>query len=177
MSMDGSRTYSTARTSATTNPSLLVQQQQQQGGGQGGTTVVTTGGGSVLTTQNNNDHFHSQQQYHPQQQYHTSNSHGINGDQRSVGGGGSIASLQQRNSCIIAQPQPAPLPSFYKMCGCIECYKPSREQLEYDYTYDDVPSSSSSLAGDPPNGVNGNITATTAGGKPPQSYPRIRERG
>lgn len=54
----------------------------------------------------------------------------------------------------MAQPQPAPFPSFYKVCGCIECYKPSREMLEYDYTYDDV-----------------------SGKKPPQSYPRIRERG
>lgn len=54
----------------------------------------------------------------------------------------------------LAQPQPAPYPSFFKVCGCIECYKPSREVLEYDYTYDDV-----------------------SGKKPPQSYPRIRERG
>jgi hypothetical protein len=54
----------------------------------------------------------------------------------------------------LAQPQPAPYPAFFKVCGCIECYKPSREVLEYDYTYDDV-----------------------SGKKPPQSYPRIRERG
>ena len=54
----------------------------------------------------------------------------------------------------MAQPQPAPYPSFVKICGCIEIYKPSREVLEYDYTYDDV-----------------------SGKKPPQSYPRIRERG
>jgi hypothetical protein len=54
----------------------------------------------------------------------------------------------------MAQPQPAPYPAFFKVCGCIECYKPSREVLEYDYTYDDV-----------------------SGKKPPQSYPRIRERG
>lgn len=55
---------------------------------------------------------------------------------------------------IMAQPQPPPLPAFYRVLGCIECYKPSREVLEYDYTYDDV-----------------------NGKKPPQSYPRIRERG
>lgn len=55
---------------------------------------------------------------------------------------------------MMAQPQPPPLPAFYRVMGCIECYKPSREYLEYDYTYDDV-----------------------NGKKPPQSYPRIRERG
>jgi len=54
----------------------------------------------------------------------------------------------------LAQPQPAPFPPFYRILGCVECYNPKRELLEYDYTYDDV---------------NGN--------KPPQSYPRIRERG
>ena len=54
----------------------------------------------------------------------------------------------------MAQPQPPPLPAFYRVLGCIECYQPSREFLEYDYTYDDV-----------------------SGKKPPQSYPRIRERG
>jgi hypothetical protein len=54
----------------------------------------------------------------------------------------------------MAQPQPAPLPAFYRICGCIECYSPSREVLGYDYTYDDV-----------------------NGKKPPQNYPRIRERG
>lgn len=54
----------------------------------------------------------------------------------------------------LAQPQPAPLPAFYRLCGCIECYNPSREVLEYDYTYDDA-----------------------TGKKPPQNYPRIRERG
>jgi hypothetical protein len=54
----------------------------------------------------------------------------------------------------MAQPQPAPLPAFYRICGCIECYNPPREVLEYDYLYDD-----------------------TNGKKPPQNYPRIRERG
>lgn len=54
----------------------------------------------------------------------------------------------------MAQPQPAPAPAFYRVCGCIECYNPGREVLEYDYTYDDV-----------------------NGKKPPQNYPRIRERG
>ena len=54
----------------------------------------------------------------------------------------------------MAQPQPAPLPAFYRICGCFECYSPGREVLEYDYTYDDV-----------------------NGKKPPQNYPRIRERG
>ena len=54
----------------------------------------------------------------------------------------------------MAQPQPAPLPAFYRICGCFECYSPGREYLEYDYTYDDV-----------------------NGKKPPQNYPRIRERG
>ena len=54
----------------------------------------------------------------------------------------------------MAQPQPAPAPTFYRICGCIECYNPGREVLEYDYTYDDV-----------------------NGKKPPQNYPRIRERG
>lgn len=55
---------------------------------------------------------------------------------------------------MMAQPQPPPHPAFFRVMGCIECYKPSREVLEYDYTYDD-----------------------TNGKKPPQSYPRIRERG
>jgi hypothetical protein len=55
---------------------------------------------------------------------------------------------------MIAQPQPAPEAPFYRVMGCIECYNPKRELLEYDYTYDDV-----------------------NGKKPPQSYPRIRERG
>lgn len=54
----------------------------------------------------------------------------------------------------MAQPQPASLPAFFKVCACVECYLPSREALGYDYTYDDV-----------------------SGKKPPQSYPRIRERG
>ena len=54
----------------------------------------------------------------------------------------------------LAQPQPAPVPPFYRVAGCIECYDPKREVLEYDYTYDDV------------NGM-----------KPPQGHPRIRERG
>jgi len=54
----------------------------------------------------------------------------------------------------MAQPQPALLPSFFRICGCIECYIPSREVLEYDYTYDE-----------------------TSGKRRPQSYPRIRERG
>lgn len=65
-------------------------------------------------------------------------------------GGGSIAPPPG----AMAQPQPAPYPSFIKVCGCVEIYKPGREVLEYDYTYDDV-----------------------SGKKPPQSYPRIRERG
>jgi hypothetical protein len=50
--------------------------------------------------------------------------------------------------------QPPPLPAFYRLCGCIECYNPRRENFEYDYTYDDA-----------------------TGKKPPQAYPRIRERG
>ena len=54
----------------------------------------------------------------------------------------------------LAQPRPPPAPAFYRICGCIECYTPGREVLEYDYTYDD-----------------------TNGNKPPQGYPRIRERG
>lgn len=61
---------------------------------------------------------------------------------------------KQSGMPMMAQPQPPPLPAFYRVVGCIECYKPSREYLEYDYTYDDV-----------------------NGKKPPQSYPRIRERG
>ena len=65
-------------------------------------------------------------------------------------GGGSIAPPPG----AMAQPQPAPYPSFVKFCGCTEVYLPGREVLEYDYTYDDV-----------------------SGKKPPQSYPRIRERG
>ena len=73
------------------------------------------------------------------------------------GGGsvvGSIAGSIAPPPGAMAQPQPAPYPSFVKICGCLEIYKPSREVLEYDYTYDDV-----------------------SGKKPPQSYPRIRERG
>ena len=54
----------------------------------------------------------------------------------------------------LQQPRPPPAPAFYRICGCIECYSPGREVLEYDYTYDD-----------------------TNGSKPPQGYPRIRERG
>jgi hypothetical protein len=61
---------------------------------------------------------------------------------------------KQSQMMMMAQPQPPPLPAFYRILGCIECYKPSREVLEYDYTYDD-----------------------TNGKKPPQNYPRIRERG
>jgi hypothetical protein len=55
---------------------------------------------------------------------------------------------------MMAQPEPPKLPAFFRVLGCIECYQPSREYLEYDYTYDD-----------------------TSGMKPPQAYPRIRERG
>ena len=76
-----------------------------------------------------------------------------NGDSHTVGGG-SIAGSIAPPPGAMAQPQPAPYPSFTKVCGCIEIYKPSRELLEYDYLYDDV-----------------------SGKKPPQSYPRIRERG
>ena len=61
---------------------------------------------------------------------------------------------QSQATMMMAQPQPPPLPAFYRVLGCIECYQPSREVLEYDYTYDD-----------------------TNGKKPPQAYPRIRERG
>lgn len=60
----------------------------------------------------------------------------------------------KRSTIELAKPQPPPLPSFVRIMGCIECYKPGREVLEYDYTYDDV-----------------------NGKKPPQGYPRIRERG
>lgn len=81
-----------------------------------------------------------------------------NGDARTIGGGsiagGSVACSIAPPPGAMAQPQPAPYPSFVKVCGCVEIYKPSREHLEYDYTYDDV-----------------------SGKKPPQSYPRIRERG
>ena len=63
---------------------------------------------------------------------------------------------QQQQTPSELQPQPAPAPAFYRLCGCIECYNPGREVLEYDYTYDD------------------NATSTS---KPPQQYPRIRERG
>jgi hypothetical protein len=68
----------------------------------------------------------------------------------SITGGGSVMG----NNTIMAQPTPAKHPSFYTTCGCIECYKPSRENLKYDYTYDDI-----------------------NGKKPAQAYPRIRERG
>jgi hypothetical protein len=83
-----------------------------------------------------------------------------NGDNATVGtnGGGSIngggGSVMGNNTMMLAQPTPAKHPSFYTACGCIECYKPSRENLKYDYTYDDV-----------------------SGKKPAQAYPRIRERG
>ncbi len=76
-----------------------------------------------------------------------------NGDAHTVGGGSIACSIAPPPGAM-AQPQPAPYPSFIKICGCVEIYKPSREYLEYDYTYDDV-----------------------SGKKPPQSYPRIRERG
>ena len=76
-----------------------------------------------------------------------------NGDAHTVGGGSIACSIAPPPGAM-AQPQPAPYPSFIKICGCVEIYKPSREVLEYDYTYDDV-----------------------SGKKPPQSYPRIRERG
>ena len=62
--------------------------------------------------------------------------------------------MKQSQSKMMAQPQPPQLPAFFRVLGCIECYQPSREYLEYDYTYDD-----------------------TSGKKPPQAYPRIRERG
>ena len=75
------------------------------------------------------------------------------GDAHTVGGGSVACSIAPPPGAM-AQPQPAPYPSFIKICGCIEIYKPRREVLEYDYTYDDV-----------------------SGKKPPQSYPRIRERG
>lgn len=61
---------------------------------------------------------------------------------------------QTQQMKMMAQPQPPPYPAFFRVLGCIECYLPSREYLEYDYTYDD-----------------------TSGQKPPQPYPRIRERG
>ena len=77
------------------------------------------------------------------------NNNNNNNDTHTVGGS-SIAPPPG----AMAQPQPAPHPSFVKLCGCVEVYKPGREVLEYDYTYDDV-----------------------SGKKPPQSYPRIRERG
>ena len=41
-------------------------------------------------------------------------------------------------------------------CGCLECYSVGPEYLEYNYTYDDNSQNKS---------------------KPPQPYPRIRERG
>ena len=68
------------------------------------------------------------------------------------GGGGSVTG--GGGSVILAQPTPAKHPSFYTTCGCIECYKPSRENLKYNYEYDDI-----------------------NGKKPAQAYPRIRERG
>ena len=43
-------------------------------------------------------------------------------------------------------------PGYKTVCGCIECYNPALEKLEYDYNYDDST-------------------------KPPQPYPRIRDRG
>jgi hypothetical protein len=66
---------------------------------------------------------------------------------------------QQQQQCqpVGTQAQPAaapPAPAFYRICGCIECYNPSREVLDYDFGYDD-----------------------TSGKKPAQAYPRIRERG
>ena len=73
---------------------------------------------------------------------------------KSVGTAGGNGSIAPPPGVALAQPQPPLHPAFFKICGCIECYKPSREYLEYDYTYDDV-----------------------NGKKPPQSYPRIRERG
>ena len=47
--------------------------------------------------------------------------------------------------------------------GCIECYNPDLERLEYDYNYDDLATSSGG--------------ADNKSNKPPQPYPRIRERG
>jgi hypothetical protein len=62
------------------------------------------------------------------------------------------AGAEQQQPTQYLEPQPAPAPAFYRLCGCIECYNPGREVLEYDYQYDDK-------------------------NKPPQHYPRIRERG
>jgi hypothetical protein len=62
--------------------------------------------------------------------------------------------LQQQCQPVGTSAQPAAAPAFYRICGCIECYNPSREVLDYDFGYDD-----------------------TDGQKPAQAYPRIRERG
>ena len=72
----------------------------------------------------------------------------------SVAGSVATATHTHVGMGAMAQPRPPPAPAFYRICGCIECYSPGREVLEYDYTYDD-----------------------TNGSKPPQGYPRIRERG
>jgi type II secretory pathway pseudopilin PulG len=112
-SMDGTRSYVTARTAATQSLAGTANNDNATVGTNGG------GGGGSIT-----------------------------------GGGGSVMGN------TMAQPTPAKYPSFYTACGCIECYKPSRENLKYDYTYDDV-------VGE--NGSNKN--------KPAQAYPRIRERG
>ena len=49
--------------------------------------------------------------------------------------------------------------SGFRKILCFECYSPASEMLEYDYSYNNYD----------PHGSNGR--------RPPQSYPRIRERG
>lgn len=119
------------------------------GGGGGGNSLSSMGGDGGVRVRNasamNNNHNHNNDN-------NTISGSTINGSLGSpLPGGGGQSSVQ---TCTLAQPQPAPLPSFYKLCGCVECYAPRRESLEYDYTYDDV-----------------------SGNKPAQAYPRIRERG
>jgi hypothetical protein len=101
------------------------------------------------------DHGSTVQSQH--QQNMMMGGHGLpNNGMKIVGGGGmSVAgSVMTATHNPMVQPRPPPAPAFYRICGCIEIYQPSREVLEYDYTYDD-----------------------TNGKKPPQNYPRIRERG
>ena len=68
---------------------------------------------------------------------------------------------QQQHAMLLQQQQQQQMPSprgpsmnhpHSHSILCLECYNPSSEMLEYDYNYDDS-------------------------NKPPQPYPRIRERG
>ena len=67
-----------------------------------------------------------------------------------MAGGGNTPLNASNNSSMNGFPEHKS--TGYDQLCCIECYNPNKEKLEYDYQYDDT-------------------------NKPPQPYPRIRERG